>query len=47
MTNFKLILILITVTIFLFFQKQKNIACNNSNSIAEKINFANKNCLKK
>jgi hypothetical protein len=29
------------------FKEQKNIACNNSNSIAEKINFANKNCLKK
>jgi hypothetical protein len=47
MNNLKLVLLSILMAIILFvFQKQKQIECNSPNSIAEKTNFGNKNCLK-
>lgn len=48
MNNFKLAILSLILSIFLYgYQKYKHIACNKPGSIAETINFGNKNCPKK
>jgi hypothetical protein len=45
MGTFKLALISIVIAIVLFLaQKQKHLGCNNPGSIAEQVNFGEKNC---